>query len=106
DAPIRLQLPSTDHLFRIAQEGLTNALKHASAHSIKVTLDVQPDTLRLEIEDDGIGIPPDATESAGLGLKIMHYRAELIGARLSIGPGETAGTRLVCECPQPASDAA
>ncbi|TLY68120.1 MAG: PAS domain S-box protein, partial [Gammaproteobacteria bacterium] len=106
DAPIRLQLPSTDHLFRIAQEGLTNALKHASAHSIKVTLDVQPDSLRLEIEDDGIGIPPDATESAGLGLKIMHYRAELIGARLSIGPGETGGTRLVCECPQPASDAA
>src|SRR5947208_1792561 len=106
DAPIRLQLPSTDHVFRIAQEGLTNALKHASAHSIKVTLDVQPDTLRLEIEDDGIGIPPDATESAGLGLKIMHYRAELIGARLSIGPGETGGTRLVCECPQPASDAA
>jgi len=106
DAPIRLQLPSTDHLFRIAQEGLTNALKHASAHSIKVTLDVQPDSLRLEIEDDGIGIPPDATESAGLGLKIMHYRAELIGARLSIGPGETGGTRLVCECPQPASGAA
>lgn len=101
-APIRLQLPSTDHLFRIAQEGLANALKHAAARSINVTLDVRPDTVRLEISDDGIGLPPDAAGSAGLGLKVMHYRAELMGAHLSIGPGENGGTRLICECRQPA----
>ncbi len=101
-APIRLPLSSTDHMFRIAQEGLTNALKHAGAQSIKVTLDVQSDIVRLEISDDGVGLPPDAVESAGLGLKIMRYRAEMIDARLSIGPGENGGTVLVCKCRQPA----
>jgi PAS domain S-box-containing protein len=102
DARIRLPLSSTDHMFRIAQEGLTNALKYAGAQSIKVTLDVQPDIVRLEISDDGVGLSPCAAESAGLGLKIMRYRAEMIDAHLSIGPGENGGTLLVCECPQPA----
>jgi two-component system sensor histidine kinase UhpB len=101
DAPIRLLLPSTDHLFHIAREGLANALKHAAARSINVTLDVQPDTVRLEISDDGVGLPPSAEEAAGLGLKIMRYRAAMIDAHLSIGPGEDGGTRLVCECRQP-----
>ncbi len=102
DAPLRLQWPSTEHVFRIAQEGLTNALKHAGAQSIKVTLDVQPDTVRLKISDDGVGLSPYAAESAGLGLKIMRYRAAMIDAHLSIGPGENGGTLLVCECRQPA----
>src|SRR2546429_241213 len=102
DAPIRLQWPSTDHVFRIAQEGLTNALKHAGAQSINVTLDVQPDTVRLEISDDGVGLSPHAAEAAGLGLKIMRYRAAMIDAHLSIGCGENGGTLLVCECRQPA----
>lgn len=102
DAPIRLQLSSADHLFRIAQEGLTNALRHAGAQSIMVTLDVQTDTVRLEISDDGVGLSPYTAESAGLGLKFMRYRAEMIDADLSIGPGENGGTLLVCECRQPA----
>src|SRR6266436_695937 len=92
DAPLRLQWPSTEHVFRIAQEGLTNALNHAGAHSISVTLDVQPDTVRLEISDDGVGLSPYAAQSAGLGLKIMRYRAAMIDAHLSIGPGENGGT--------------
>jgi len=89
DVPIRLQWPSTEHVFRIAQEGLMNALKHAGAQSINVTLDVQFDTVWVEISDDGVGLAPDAAESAGLGLKIMRYRAAMIDA-------------LVCECRQPA----
>jgi PAS domain S-box-containing protein len=101
DALIRLQWPSAEQLFRIAQEGLTNALEHAGAQSIKVTIDVQPGTVRLEIADDGRGFTPGAVESSGLGLKIMRYRAEMIDAYLSIGPGEDGGTVLVCECRQP-----
>jgi PAS domain S-box-containing protein len=102
DAPIRLQLPSAEHVFRIAQEGLTNALKHARAQSIMVILDVQSDIVRLEISDDGVGLSPYAVESACLGLKIMRYRAEMIDAQLSIGPRKSGGTLLVCECRQPA----
>src|SRR5882672_1687736 len=101
-APIRLQWLSTDQLYRIAQEGLANAFKHAGARSIKVTIDVQPAAIRLEIADDGVGLSPQAMESAGLGLKIMRYRAEMIDAQLSIEPAEDGGTRLVCECHQPA----
>jgi PAS domain S-box-containing protein len=101
-APIRLPLQSMEHVYRIAQEGLTNALKHASAQSIKVILDIRLDTVRLEISDDGVGLPPNAIESAGLGLKIMHYRADMIAARLSIVARENGGTRLLCECRQPA----
>ncbi len=101
-APIRLQWPSTDQLYRIAQEGLANALKHAGARSIRVTIDVQPAAIRLEIRDDGVGFSPQAPESAGLGLKIMRYRAEMIDAQLSIGPGEDGGIVVVCECSQPA----
>jgi PAS domain S-box-containing protein len=102
DAPIRLQWPCTEQLFRIAQEGLANALKHAGARSIKVMIDVQPGTVRLEISDDGVGFSPLAVDSTGLGLKIMRYRAEMIDAYLSIGPGEDSGILLVCECRQPA----
>jgi PAS domain S-box-containing protein len=101
DAPIRLQLASMEHVFRIAQEALTNALKYAGAQSIKVTLDVQPDAVRLEVADDGVGLPPSAAESVGLGLKIMRYRAEMIDADLAIGRGDSGGTLLVCECRQP-----
>jgi PAS domain S-box-containing protein len=101
-ARIRLPAQSTEHMYRIAQEGLTNALKHAQAHSIKLTLDVRPDMVRLEIADDGVGLAANAAESAGLGLKIMHYRADMMAARLSIAAAENGGTRLLCECRQPA----
>ena len=47
---------ATDHLYRIAQEALSNALKHAHANTIKVTLDVAPESVRLEICDDGQGL--------------------------------------------------
>ena len=67
----------------------------------QVALEVQPDTVRLEIADDGVGLPPRALECAGLGLKIMHHRADMIGARLSVGPAENGGTLLLCECRQP-----
>jgi nitrate/nitrite-specific signal transduction histidine kinase len=46
-------------------------------------------------------LPPRALQCAGLGLKIMHHRADMIGARLSIGPAENGGTLLLCECRQP-----
>ena len=59
-------------------------LEHAGAQSIKVTLDVQSDIVRIEISDDGIGVPTRRGRSSDLGLKIMRYRAEMIDARLSI----------------------
>ncbi len=91
-----------DHLYRIAQEALTNALKHAHAKSIAVTLDIEPQSVRLEVCDDGDGLMITQLESRGLGMRTMNYRAGLIGARLLIERLGTAGTCVVCDCPQAA----
>jgi PAS domain S-box-containing protein len=101
-AHLGLTPATTDHLYRIAQEALTNALRHARANSIDVTLDIEPTTVRLKVCDDGNGGPPTDQNGSGLGLRTMRYRAALIGARFKIAPGSPAGTCIVCECPQAA----
>jgi PAS domain S-box-containing protein len=100
-APIRLQAHVQDHLFRIAQEAVTNARKHGRAKLVKVTLDVERTQVRLEVLDDGVGLVPGSANATGMGLKIMRYRAAAIGALLSIAPGNRGGTLLVCQCLQP-----
>jgi hypothetical protein len=66
---------STLHLYRIAQEAVSNAGKHARASRITITLGGCEDAVLLEVEDDGTGLP--ASASGGLGLRIMDYRARL-----------------------------
>ena len=91
---------ASDHLFRIAQEAIANALKHARANSIKVTLDIEPASVRLEICDDGEGLTLPEIGATGLGLRTMSYRATLLGAKFHITRLDHAGTCIVCECPQ------
>jgi two-component system CheB/CheR fusion protein len=101
DAPLRLSHAAQDHLYRIAQEAVTNARKHAQARSVTVLVDVQSESIRLDVRDDGSGLQSAEMAAGGMGLTIMRHRAAAIGARLSIGPGAEGGTRLSCECPQP-----
>jgi signal transduction histidine kinase len=96
---LRLSPAATDHLYRIAQEALANALKHARANGIKVTLDVRPELVRLEIRDDGEGVKIMGADAPGLGLRTMQYRASLIGARFEIARLQPHGTRIICDCP-------
>jgi PAS domain S-box-containing protein len=98
-APIRLLPDALDNLYRISQEAVSNARRHGRAQSIKITLESEAALVRLAIEDDGTGIPksPPAT---GMGLKVMQFRAAAMGARLSIGPRESGGTRVCVECLQ------
>jgi PAS domain S-box-containing protein len=103
-APLRLGADARDNLYRISQEAVANARRHGRAQSIQVTLNIQPTTVRLDVLDDGIGFGPTTATSIGMGLKIMQVRAATIGARLSIGPGDHGGTRVTCECPQPAEN--
>jgi PAS domain S-box-containing protein len=102
-APLRLGAEAKDHLYRIAQEAVTNARRHADAGLIRVTLDVQPATVRLEIQDDGKGLAEPAAGTVGMGLSIMKFRAALIGAQLAVQPGEHGGTRVICVCGQDAA---
>ena len=84
------------HLYRIAQEAITNAVKHGRAKSIVVNLNSSADRATLTITDDGAGFPAGASGIGGLGLRIMKYRAEMIGASLRIGQADTKGTTVAC----------
>ena len=107
------------HLFRIAQEALSNAIKHANASEVVVTLHRAPGpdgpSVYLEIVDDGSGIDPAvlaaerAADSAegraalarrGMGVYGMRYRADLIGATLSVAAREGGGTVVRCVLPE------
>lgn len=100
DAPLQIDIVSLDHLFRLAQEAVTNALKHAEATLILVKLDIQAALVTLTVVDDGIGLPLQPISSNGLGLRLMRYRADMIHAKLTITRREPDGTRITCECPQ------
>ncbi len=71
------------HLFRIAQEATHNAVKHAQASKIAISLTGNR-VLRLSIHDNGRGFVPEASHPQGSGLRIMRYRAEAIGGKLKI----------------------
>ncbi len=85
-----------DNLYRIAQEAITNAVRHSGARQIVLRLERSLVHVRLAIEDDGSGLPPGADEGSGLGLRIMRARAELVGARLVVGALAPQGTRVEC----------
>ncbi|WP_181952534.1 PAS domain S-box protein [Vulcaniibacterium gelatinicum] len=92
-------------LFRIAQEALINAAKHAQATSARVRLRGDHAALRLEVADDGIGFDPAALhpgEGSHLGLVLMRERAEALGARLHVDSAPGRGTRVVVEWNAPA----
>ena len=93
-------------LYRIAQEALTNVLRHAEARSVRVRLCVSGDEAVLCVEDDGRGIPPEALRSSdALGLIGMRERAALVGGTLRIEPLRPRGTRVRVEIPlAPAPD--
>jgi signal transduction histidine kinase len=84
-------------IFRIAQEAVTNALRHAAATEVAIRGDIDPDHIDLVIADDGSGLSPPTIRAAGrrgrLGLASMRRRAEAIDAELSIAPGNP-GTRV------------
>jgi len=85
-------------LYRIAAEAVTNAVKHAHAHRIDIRLARNDGHLVLEVADDGRGIPEELN-SQGSGLRIMRYRAKLIGAELSIRRRAAGGTAVTCSLP-------
>jgi signal transduction histidine kinase len=85
------------HLYRIAQEAITNAVRHGKARHINLRLDSANNKIVLTIIDDGTGLPENARDSNGLGLRIMAYRSSLIGAALSIErQSSSGGTRVTC----------
>jgi two-component system, LuxR family, sensor kinase FixL len=85
-----------NHLYRIAQEAIHNAIKHGKAREIAVTLSEFGGESLLAIKDNGVGFPPRAGQKKGMGLKNMKARARMIGASLQIRAGESGGTEVTC----------
>lgn len=83
-------------LHRIAQEAITNALKHAQAGMIQVGFDCCGNGIVLEVRDNGIGRSAEAESPGGLGTGIMQHRARIIDGDLQILDGEGGGTTVVC----------
>ena len=89
-------LATATHLYRIAQEAVNNAAKHARASLIEVTLATGSGRFLVEVADNGIGVPEPPTIGAGMGLHIMQYRASMIGASLKVSRRPAAGTVVAC----------
>ncbi len=87
------------HLFRIAQESVSNALKYAQAHEIVIKLNRKRGGLTLSIRDNGQGLPPTATVSSGMGLSVMKHRANVLGASLDIQSASGKGVTVTCNLP-------
>lgn len=90
------------HLYRIAQEAVTNAVKHGGAHDIEIELSSNSHNTILSVRDNGVGMPAAALEGRGMGLRIMSYRAGMIGGTLTVESHHNGGgTLVVCTIPTP-----
>jgi PAS domain S-box-containing protein len=97
-----LELSTATHLFRIAQEAITNAVKHGHAGEIEIELSSNPRHTVLSVRDDGTGLPARALRRSGMGVRIMHYRANLIGGALNVQRNSSGtGTIVTCMIPTP-----
>ena len=91
-------------LYRIAQESLTNSIKHGKASDIQIVLKDSMDRIVLEISDNGIGFDPegltgDSLDGDGQGLRIMRYRTSILGGELLVKRNERNGTTVRCSIP-------
>ena len=91
-------------LYRIAQEALTNAVRHAQARTLVVTVSQTDKTVRMTVNDDGRGFDvaarPLQAERPSWGLLIMEERARAIGALVRIESAPNSGTRVIVEVPR------
>src|SRR6266567_5042008 len=94
--PVRDSALATQ-LYRIAQEAVINAARHATAENIDIRITVNGSELALTITDDGVGIPEKLPDSKGLGLRLMRHGAALIGATLSVQRHGGNGTAAICK---------
>ena len=83
---------------------MRNAIRHAEATHVDISLVGDGEAICLMVEDDGRGLPA-SKRSSGMGMKIMSYRAAYIGALLSMVPTPGQGTRMVCHLPVKATAA-
>lgn len=87
-------------MYRIGQEAVINAIRHANPRRVRVSLFTRHGCLVLRVEDDGSGFARDKNAEHGMGIRIMQYRAGAVGARLKVRSIPGGGTRISCILPQ------
>jgi two-component system CheB/CheR fusion protein len=93
-----------DHLYHLAQEAVNNAIKHGRPANIMIGLASANGCGTLTIEDDGAGFEVTAPAQSGLGLRIMQYRAKMIGGSLEVDSHPGVGTIVSCLFPMPCQE--
>jgi signal transduction histidine kinase len=101
DWPANLDGSYANHVYRIAQEAISNAVKHGKATRVGLEVRIIDGRFLLTVADNGVGIPEPRLDTTGLGLRIMHYRARSLGGTLSIIHRPEGGTLVACSCPLP-----
>ena len=100
DSPVSVQNhAAATHLFRLAQEAVSNAIKHGRARQISIHLKADPGRIYLAVNDNGRGFPAGIPKSKGMGLRIMQSRAGMIGGTLTIERNAAGGTSVICSAP-------
>ena len=84
------------HLYRIAQEAVSNSIKHGQAQRIKILLSSSPERIILAVSDNGAGFKASPRQRKGLGLRIMNHRASMINGVLVVRRQAGSGTVVVC----------
>lgn len=109
-APVKVAEPTTGiHLYRIAQEAVSNAIRHGHARHIRLSLTVRDGVLLLHVRDNGRGLPRTPHPGRGMGLRVMRYRAGVINGSLELRREPRGGTSVLCtvrqalESPRPSS---
>lgn len=92
---VRDSLTAT-HLYHIVQEAANNAIRHGRPTTIEIQLNAAPDTLVISVSDDGVGLPDEKNRYDGVGIRLMRYRAGMIGGVVHVAPGEEKGTVVTC----------
>jgi PAS domain S-box-containing protein len=103
--PTRLGEVAIVHLYRIAQEAITNAARHGRAHNVEIVCKIAAADLSLSIADDGSGYDESTADPNGLGLKIMRHRASALAGRVVIARQPDGGSIVRCTCQPFAPDA-
>ena len=88
------------HLFRIAQEAVSNAIKHGQAKNISIQLREDAEHIRLRVSDDGLGFPEKFSGGTGMGLRIMQTRIGMVGGTLTIERQPAGGTGVMFAAPK------
>jgi PAS domain S-box-containing protein len=95
---------TASHLYRIAQEAVNNAVRHGDADHIRIALAAGDEQIRLQVRDDGSGFDADDTaDSDGMGVRIMNYRARIVGGTLDMNSTLGEGTVVTCTLPETAA---